>query len=84
MDRVKDLIIRGGENISCAEIESIAYDFPAIGEAAVFGVEHDTLGEEVGLAITAARGGTVDHAALLAFMSEKLAKFKVLYTALCS
>ena len=78
MDRVKDLIIRGGENVSCAEVESIAYDFPSVGEAAAFGVDHPLLGEEVGLAITHAHGtAPVEAAELLKFMAARLAKFKV-------
>jgi len=51
MDRAKDMIIRGGENISCADVEAAVYEHPGVQEAAVFGVPHPTLGEEVGVAI---------------------------------
>merc|ERR1719335_1282586 len=52
MDRLKEMIIRGGENISCAEVEGVLYQNPAIREAAVFGLPDDRLGEVVGAAVT--------------------------------
>ena len=50
-DRAKDMILRGGENIYCAEVEAAIYEHPAVYEAAVFGVPHDRLGEEVAAAV---------------------------------
>jgi long-chain acyl-CoA synthetase len=76
-DRAKDLIIRGGENISCAEVESAVYDHPAVKEAAAFGLKHERLGEEVAVALTLRDGVDLDGAELVAFCAERVAKFKV-------
>ena len=59
VDRKKDLIIRGGYNVYPREIEEVLYEHPAVREAAVVGVPHDELGEEVGAAVAlkARRGG---------------------------
>ena len=51
LDRAKDLIIRGGENISCAELESAFFELPAVKECAAFGVADERLGEEVGVMV---------------------------------
>eukprot|EP00441_Pelagodinium_beii_P019330 CAMPEP_0197669700 /NCGR_PEP_ID=MMETSP1338-20131121/72752_1 /TAXON_ID=43686 ORGANISM="Pelagodinium beii, Strain RCC1491" /NCGR_SAMPLE_ID=MMETSP1338 /ASSEMBLY_ACC=CAM_ASM_000754 /LENGTH=77 /DNA_ID=CAMNT_0043249325 /DNA_START=9 /DNA_END=239 /DNA_ORIENTATION=- len=51
MDRAKDIIIRGGENISCAEIEAAVFEHQAVAEVAAIGVPHENLGESVGVAI---------------------------------
>lgn len=77
MDRAKGLIIRGGENISCAEVESAVYDHPAVKEAAAFGLKHDRLGEEVAVALVLKPGATVQGEELLAFVKGKVAAFKV-------
>src|SRR3954453_1855213 len=50
-DRAKDMILRAGENVYCAEVEAAVYEPPAVYEAAVFGVPHDRLGEEVAVAV---------------------------------
>ncbi len=50
-DRLKDIILRGGENVYCAEVEAALYEHPAVHEAAVFGLPHDRLGEEVAAAV---------------------------------
>ncbi len=50
-DRAKDMVLRAGENIYCAEVEGVVYEFPGVSEAAVFGVAHERLGEEVALAV---------------------------------
>ena len=77
VDRLKDLIIRGGENISCIEVENHAYEYDGITEAAAFSVPDDTLGELVGLAVFAKDGVQVDATALRDFMAKTLAYFKV-------
>ena len=76
-DRAKDMVLRAGENIYCAEVEAIIYEFDDVHEAAVFGIPHDRLGEEVACAILAKKGRTIDVEALTAHVTEKLAKFKV-------
>jgi len=76
LDRLKDIIIRGGENIDCSEVEAVLYTHPAVRECSVFGLPDERLGEVVGVAVwpksqlTAAELSS--HAA-----SGKLAKFKV-------
>ena len=52
-DRAKDMILRGGENVYCAEVEAAIYEHPGVHEAAVFGVPHERLGEEVAVAVRA-------------------------------
>jgi len=76
-DRAKDMVLRGGENIYCAEVEAIIYEFADVHEAAVFGMPHDRLGEEVACAILAKKGRSIDVEALTAHVAEKIAKFKV-------
>ena len=51
VDRIKDMVLRGGENIYCAEVESALFEHPAVAECSVFGIPDDRLGEEVGVAI---------------------------------
>lgn len=75
VDRLKDLIIRGGENISCLEVEARAYAFPDVKEAVVFSVPDPVLNERVGLVIYA-KDGAIDLAHLRAFIAESLAAFK--------
>ena len=60
VDRKKDLIIRGGYNVYPREIEEVLYEHPAVQEAAVIGVPHDELGEEVGAAVVLKEGEDVD------------------------
>ncbi len=76
-DRVKDMILRAGENIYGAEVESAIYDHPAVHEAAVFGVPHERLGEEVGVAILPKTGTVLDPQDLWKFLEGKIAAFKV-------
>ena len=59
VDRTKDLIIRGGYNVYPREIEEVLYEHPAVAEAAVIGVPHDSLGEEVGAAVALKEGAKV-------------------------
>jgi long-chain acyl-CoA synthetase len=76
-DRAKDMVLRGGENVYCAEVEAAIYEHPAVYEAAVFGVPHERLGEEVAAVICVRDGESLDAATLQAFLREHLAPFKV-------
>lgn len=77
VDRLKDLIIRGGENISCLEVEARAYQYPSVAQALVFSVPDEVLGERVGLVVYPKEGAPFDPAALRDFMARELAKFKL-------
>ena len=76
-DRAKDMVLRGGENVYCAEVEAVIYEHPAVYEAAVFGVPHERLGEEVAVAIYVREGATLDVDDLQAHVRAHLAGFKV-------
>jgi long-chain acyl-CoA synthetase len=76
VDRKKDIIIRGGENISAAEVEAAIYENPAVTEVAVFGIPDERLGEVPGAVVYSEKGG-IDAEGLLAFLAEKVAPFKV-------
>jgi long-chain acyl-CoA synthetase len=76
-DRVKDMILRAGDNVYGAEVESAIYEHPAVHEAAVFGVPHERLGEEVGVAILPNAGMTLTPEELWAFLDVKIAKYKI-------
>jgi long-chain acyl-CoA synthetase len=77
VDRAKDMVLRGGENVYCAEVESAIYEHPNVHEAAVFGLPHERLGEEVAAAVMPKPGTTIDVDELREFLSERLAAFKV-------
>ena len=77
VDRAKDMVLRGGENIYCSEVESAIYEHPDVAEAAVFGVPDERLGENVGAAIVLRDGASLDQAGLEAFLAERIAKFKI-------
>jgi long-chain acyl-CoA synthetase len=76
-DRVKDMILRAGDNVYGAEVESAIYEHPAVHEAAVFGVPHERLGEEVGVAVLVNDGMTLTPEELWAFLDAKIAKYKI-------
>jgi len=76
-DRVKDMVIRAGENVYCAEVEGVIYEHPFVFEAAVFGLPHERLGEEVAVAVVAKRGAAIDPLELQEFVAGRLARFKV-------
>jgi len=75
LDRLKDIIIRGGENIDCSEIEAALYQHPAVRECSVFGLPDERLGEVVGTAIWVQ--GEVTAAEISQHCAGKMAKFKV-------
>lgn len=76
-DRAKDMIIRGGENVYCVEIENRLIEHPGIAEAAIVGVPHTTLGEEVKAVVRAEPGTTITEPEVRAWVAEALADFKV-------
>ena len=76
-DRAKDMVLRAGENVYCAEVEAVIYEFPGVHEAAVFGVPHARLGEEVACAVYPKRGREIDADALRKFVESRIAVFKV-------
>ena len=76
-DRAKDMVLRAGENVYCAEVEAAIYEHPAVYEAAVFGVPHERLGEEVAVAIVPKDGESIDEDGLKTFLGERLAPFKI-------
>jgi len=76
-DRAKDMVLRGGENIYCIEVEAAIYEHPAVYEAAVYGVPHERLGEELACHIMVKDGETIDAGQLQQFLGERIASFKV-------
>lgn len=76
VDRKKDLIIRGGYNVYPREIEEVLYEHPAVLEAAVIGIPHETLGEEVGAAVVLKPGTSATPDELQAFVKPNVAAYK--------
>src|SRR3954470_20309339 len=76
VDRKKDLIIRGGYNVYPREIEEVLYEHPAIQEAAVIGVPHEELGEEVGAAVVLKEGESADEDELKSYVKDQVAAYK--------
>jgi len=77
VDRAKDMIIRGGENIYCVEVEDALFEHPAVADCAVIGVPDPVLGEEVGAVVVLRPGRDVGADELARFVGERLAKFNV-------
>jgi len=77
VDRKKDIIIRGGENIGCQEVENAIYAHPAVSEASVFGLPDDRLGEIVAAVVYLKPGAPLEADALRAFLGRHIASFKV-------
>jgi len=75
VDRLKQLIIRGGENIGCGEVEAALLNHPDVIEASVYGVPDERLGEEIGTTIYVRKA--VDEEALRGFLVDHLARFKI-------
>jgi long-chain acyl-CoA synthetase len=76
-DRAKDMVLRAGENVYSAEVEAAIYEHPAVNEAAVFGVPHERLGEEVACVVMLKAGQTLTDDELRNHVAERLAGFKV-------
>ncbi len=77
VDRVKDMVLRGGENIYCAEVENAIFEHDAVAEVSVFGIPDDRLGEEVGAAIVLRDGLKVTSEELRAHCADIIAKHKI-------
>jgi len=77
LDRAKDMLIRGGENVYCVEVEDVLYSHPAVVDAAVIGIPHRVLGEEVGAVVQLSARAEVTVDELRAFAASRLAGFKV-------
>lgn len=77
VDRLKDMVIRGGENVYCVEVEAVLHDHPEVADAAVLGVPHPVLGEEVAAVVQLRAGATLTADELRAHVGRTLAAFKV-------
>jgi long-chain acyl-CoA synthetase len=77
VDRAKDMLIRGGENIYCVEIEAVLYEHAAVADAAVIGIPHPVLGEEVGAVVQLRPGVSASAADIQEHVASRLARFKV-------
>jgi long-chain acyl-CoA synthetase len=77
VDRAKDMLIRGGENIYCVEVENALYDHPAVMDAAVVGLSHRVLGEEPGAVVCLKPGMSASEEELRHHVAQRLAAFKV-------
>lgn len=77
VDRAKDMLIRGGENIYCIEVENVLYEHPAVMDAALIGIPHRVLGEEPGAVVTLKPGGHATEEEIKSYVAQRLAAFKV-------
>ena len=77
LDRAEDMLIRGGENIYCSEVENVLIQHPAVADAALVGLSHPLLGEVPAAAVQLRAGATVSEDMLKDFAGERLAAFKV-------
>jgi acyl-CoA synthetase (AMP-forming)/AMP-acid ligase II len=75
--RTKDVIIRGGNNVHASDVESVLLEYPGIREAAVAGIPHPVLGEDVAAWIVLVEGAEVDTEKLRSFLSERLSDYKI-------
>jgi long-chain acyl-CoA synthetase len=77
VDRAKDMLIRGGENIYCIEVENVLYEHPAVMDAALVGIPHKILGEEPGAVVFLKPGATATEEEIRHWVASRLAAFKV-------
>jgi fatty-acyl-CoA synthase len=75
--RIKDVIIRGGENVSPKEVEDLVREHPAVADVSIYGVADEFFGEEVGASIRLKQGRTADASDLITYCQARIAKFKV-------
>ena len=76
-DRLKDMVLRGGENVYCAEVEAALYELEGVSEAVVFGVPDERLGEQVAAVVVAQDGHVLTPEEVRAQLAARLAHFKV-------
>jgi long-chain acyl-CoA synthetase len=76
-DRAKDIVIRGGENVACAEVEYALSEHPDVFETAVYGLPDERLGEIVGATIMIRPGASLNEDELKRFLRERIAHYKV-------
>ncbi len=77
VDRLKDVIIRSGENVYCAEVEAILFEHPAVADVAVIGLPHESWGEEVVAIVERQPGAQVEAGDLQEHVASRVARFKV-------
>jgi long-chain acyl-CoA synthetase len=77
VDRAKDMVLRGGENVYCTEVEAAIYHHPAVQEAAVFGIPDERLGEEVAAVLVLAEGASLTEPELREFLKATLSSYKI-------
>ena len=77
LDRAKDIVIRGGENIGCAEVEYAIAEHPAVSEVSVYGIPDERLGEVPCASIMLAKGTALTAEELRGFLQSKIASFKI-------
>jgi long-chain acyl-CoA synthetase len=76
VDRKKELVIRGGFNVYPREIEEVLYQIPEVLEAAVYGVPHKDLGEEIAAVVVLKEGARIDAKGIQAYVKERVAPYK--------
>ncbi len=77
LDRAKDMLIRAGENVYCVEVEDVLFAHPEVMDAAVIGIHHRVLGEEVGAVVQLRPGSDASEESLRKHVGTHLAAFKV-------
>jgi long-chain acyl-CoA synthetase len=77
VDRLKDVIIRGGENIYCAEVEAVLFEHPAVADVGLVGVPHESWGEAATAVVQTRPGSSIDESTLQDHVAERLAAFKI-------
>jgi long-chain acyl-CoA synthetase len=75
VDRAKDMVIRGGENVYSVEVEATLFEHPAVADCAVIGIPHPVLGEEVGAVVVLRPGQRVSADELVRHVRERMAAF---------